>query len=190
MLGSAEQTFTSTGAKYARHWPMIEALREGRGAPQSLQVSVTNACNLACIFCSTDERELKQKWDISELIEALTMFRQIGIKTVEFSGGGDPTLYRELPEVVAYCRGAGLKMGMITNGIKLKDLPRETLDSFSWIRVSMVSLDYVRTVDLPQPWPNNTVLGMSYVVGQINYNGTDRRYNDSDLEGLKMVKEY
>lgn len=190
MPGNPEQTFTSTGSKYARNFHMIQALREGRGAPQSLQVSVTNACNLACVFCSTDERELKQKWAIGELAEAISMFREIGIKTVEFSGGGDPTLYKELPEIVACCRSLGLKMGMITNGIKLKDLPRETLESLSWVRVSMVSLDYVKTVELPQPWPKDTMLGMSYVVGQIDYNGTSRRYNDSDLHGLSLVKEY
>ena len=187
---NAEQAYTSTGLKYARHFGMIDALREGRGAPQSLQVSPTNRCNLRCVFCSVDERDLKLEWDLADLIEAIQMFRGLGIKTVEFSGGGDPTMYPHLPEIVSFCQGAGLQLGMITNGLKLKDVPRGTLEAFTWIRVSMVTLDYYDTLELPQPWPDNVTLGMSYGLSQINYTGGDRRANASDYEGLRRAREY
>src|SRR5262249_36705183 len=88
--------------------------------------------------------------------------------TVEFSGGGDPTMYAPLPEIVAEARGLGYQLGMITNGLKLKDLPRETLSAFAWIRVSIVTLDYYDTLELPA-WPSDTTLGMSYVLSQIDY---------------------
>src|SRR3990170_2356350 len=74
MLAGPEQAYTSTGLKYARHFGMIEALREGRGEPHSLQVSPTNRCNLRCVFCSVDERDLKLEWNVDELAEAIAEF--------------------------------------------------------------------------------------------------------------------
>ena len=64
-------TYTSTGAKYIRHPEMIESLRNGIGRPQSLQIALTNRCNLKCVFCSVAERELKQQWDYTELRKAI-----------------------------------------------------------------------------------------------------------------------
>lgn len=186
----AERNYTSTGDKYSRHYGMIQALREGHGQPHSLQVSPTNRCNLRCVFCSVDNRDLKLEWDLADLIEAIESFRGLGVKTVEFSGGGDPTVYPHLPEIVEFCRAAGLQLGMITNGLKLKDVPRGTLEAFTWIRVSMVTLDYYETLELPDPWPANVTLGMSYVLSQINYTGGDRRANADDYEGLRRAREY
>jgi len=182
--------FTSTGKKYARHPDMIQAIRDGKGRPVSLQVSPTNKCQIRCQFCSIDERDLSLEWELEALKEMITIFYKLGIKTVEFSGGGDPTAYKKLPEIIAFCKGLDLKLGLITNGIILDRLPRETLESFVWIRISMVTLDYRGSIKIPQPWPKNTVLGMSYVVGQIDYTGEGRKYTKNDYEGLLKVREY
>lgn len=72
---------------------MINSLRHGIGRPQSLQVALTNRCQLRCVFCSVAERELKQEWDYEELLKAIDDFIDCGIKTIEFSGGGEPTLH-------------------------------------------------------------------------------------------------
>jgi len=184
------ETFTSTGRKYLHQPQMIEGIRRGIPSPVSLQVSPTNKCQLRCVFCSVDKRDLSLEWEPEDLKSMILKFRSLGIKTVEFSGGGDPTAYKPLPQIVAYCKIIGLQIGMITNGVALDRLPRETLEAFSWIRISMVTLDYHESVKIPQPWPENTVLGMSYVVGQINYTGTDRPFSQSDYDGLKKVADY
>src|SRR3989442_1613057 len=160
--------FTSTGIKYFRHPQMVQGLRHGRPGPQSIQVSPTNVCNLRCVFCSVDERDRKLVWRPGELVEALTAFRRLGAGTVEFSGGGDPTMYEALPDVVTHVQRLGFKLGMITNGLRLRELPPATLKAFTWIRVSIVTLDYYDTLELPQ-WPLETTLGMSYVLSQIDY---------------------
>ena len=116
--------FTSTGGKYLHHPEMIDGLKNGNPRPVSLQVSPTNRCNIRCQFCSVDERTLSLEWDVEDLKQAIFKFVTLGIKTVEFSGGGDPTLFKHLPELVSFCKKFGLKLGMITNGILLKDLPR------------------------------------------------------------------
>ena len=184
------EIFTSTGIKYLRQPDMVKGIRSGVPRPVSLQVSPTNQCQLRCVFCSVDERDLSLEWELEDLKKLVRKFYDLGIKTVEFSGGGDPTAYKSLPQIVEFCKSLGLKIGMITNGVALDRLPRETLESFAWIRISMVTLDYHETIKIPQPWPENTVLGMSYVVGQIDYTGTPRKFTKSDDQGLRKVADY
>lgn len=181
--------YTSTGGKYSRHPDMINALRNGVGRPQSLQVALTNRCNLKCVFCSVSERNLKQEWDYEELLKAIDAFIDCGIKTIEFSGGGDPTLHPDFWGFVLHARRKGLKMGLITNGLRLKDFQHDDLALFDWIRISMVALDYQETIELPDKFPDNVTIGMSYVVGQKEYQGR-RTYWQSDFEQLMKIKEY
>jgi len=180
--------FTSTGAKYIHHPQMIESLRNGIGRPQSLQVALSNKCNLKCVFCSVAERELKQEWDYLELCKAIDSFMSVGIKTIEFSGGGEPTLYPDFRHIVSSCYSRGLKIGLITNGLKLKDY-QEILPFFDWIRISMVALDYQETIDFPDRFPDNVTIGMSYVVGQKEYQGK-RTYWESDYGQLMKIRQY
>lgn len=184
--------YTSTGSKYSHHPDMINALRNGVGRPQSLQVALTNRCNLKCVFCSVAERELKQEWDYEELLKAIDAFIACGIKTIEFSGGGEPTLFPHFDDLVRECNGRGLKLGLITNGIKLKELSAPylpVLHYFDWIRISMVALDYQETIELPDKFPDNVTIGMSYVVGQKEYQGR-RTHWQNDFEQLKKIGEY
>ena len=181
--------YTSTGSKYHRAYTVFESLRQGIGRPQSLQVALTNRCNLKCVFCSVAERELKQEWDYEELIKAIDSFISVGIKTIEFSGGGEPTLYPRFDELIQEVHGRGLKIGLITNGIRLKYLKEITLYYFDWIRISMVALDYQETIDLPDKFPDNVTIGMSYVVGQKEYQGK-RIHWESDYKQLMKIAEY
>lgn len=78
------------------------------------------------------------------------------------TGGGDPTMYAKINELILACVGMGLKVGFITNGILLKkNLLDTSLDMLHWVRVSMNCLDYVESVDLPEL---KGTLGFSYVM--------------------------
>lgn len=181
--------YTSTGKKYFRHPEMFNALRNGIGRPESLQVSLTNRCNLSCIFCSVAERELKQQWDYYDSCKAIQKFMRVGIRTVEFSGGGEPTLHPDFNAITHFAKGLGLKLGLITNGLRLKYIPEHVLKCYDWIRISMVALDYQETIELPDKFPDNVTIGMSYVVGQKEYQGKRICWNN-DLEQLKKIGEY
>lgn len=159
-----QDIYTSTGLKYIRHTEMINGLRSGFARPQSLQISLTNKCNLNCSFCSVDGRDRHLEWDVETLKDAIFSFIKCGIGTVELTGAGEPTLYPYLDDIVTYCKKFDLKLGLITNGIRLKDVPRETREKFTWIRVSLTTLDYIDKLELPDL--TIPVLGFSYIVGQ------------------------
>ena len=182
-----ESIYTSTGIKYHRAYQVFESLRHGIGRPQSLQVSLTNRCNLSCVFCSVAERKLKQEWNLINLYCAIKAFTRIGIKTIEFSGGGEPLLYPNFDDIIMFSKARGFSIGLITNGLLLKNHD-SILQLFDWIRISMVALDYQDEVELPESFPSYVTLGMSYIVGQKVYGNDHRRYKEIDV--LNKIKEY
>jgi MoaA/NifB/PqqE/SkfB family radical SAM enzyme len=58
---------------------------------------------------------------------------------MEFTGGGEPTLHPNLDEIIEYAYNKGLKMGICTNGSKLKKI--KNWHMISWVRLGMYSWD-------------------------------------------------
>jgi MoaA/NifB/PqqE/SkfB family radical SAM enzyme len=81
-------------------------------------VRVTRACNARCSFClappdghhpPTEALQRRIDWLFDH-----------GMRVVHFCGG-EPTLHRGLPELLAHARARGGKMRMTTNGIVMPD---------------------------------------------------------------------
>lgn len=157
--------------------------------PISLQVAPTDKCNLKCSFCSVKNRA-GDELDYDVLITTIGKLIEYGIKTIEFTGGGDPTLYPYINEVVEYCYKKKLGIGLITNGVALVGkIPQRTLDMFDWVRISLNSLDYVNDIEIPvfRKIDKNTTLGFSYV---INENSVDMVFDKIKGKLDKYGAEY
>ena len=155
-------TFTSTGMKLIHHPGVIRNLFHGRASPISLQVAPTSRCNLKCVFCSNANRTKHEDIDYEKLIFLLEDLKSLGLKSVEWTGGGDATVYAMINEVIQIARMKGLEQGMITNGVQLREKLRlHTLKALRWMRISVNALEYVPKLDIPD-LPNGT-LGFSYV---------------------------
>jgi len=159
------KTFTSTGIKLLHHPEVIQRLINFQEAtPISIQIAPTSKCNLNCVFCSNVNRDKHEALDLEALLGCIHQLRGRGAKTVEWTGGGDPTQYGPINEAIRYCNSQGLQQGMITNGVELKkSLSMENLDSLTWLRISMNCLDYVKDIDIPEI-PGT--LGFSYVMNE------------------------
>lgn len=176
-------TFTSTGAKFFYHQEAMAKLRNGQGQPIVTHVMLTDVCNHTCAFCSVQARA-GDSLPISVVITYLQTLKKYGLRAVILSGGGNPILYRcketnlSFAAVVNAIRGMGLEIGLITNGMKMRQfpggrrswatVPPSILDKFTWIRISMAGLDHKeRKVDVPDIDPDKTALGFSYVAHDI-----------------------
>lgn len=107
--------------------------------PISVELSLTNKCNLRCVWCSDQDLRSRQGFS-SELTrdELNTLFGELktgGTRGVVIEGGGEPTMHPEFEEVIADLAKAGLPAGLITNGTQ--PLSPETCARFDWIRVSL-----------------------------------------------------
>ena len=65
-----------------------------------LRVSLTNRCQLACTYCTLQDEPstVLQPGEVERLIEVCA--RRLGFRKIRLTGG-EPTLRRDLPDVVA-----------------------------------------------------------------------------------------
>ena len=175
-------TYTSTGMKILAHEDALYNIYEHKmGTPVTIQIAPTSKCNLNCSFCSNSKREKDESLDINDLLPFLRSLMRYGLKAIEISGGGDPTCYDRINTLIGSAFEMGLEVGLITNGILLKDrIQLDILDLVNWVRVSMNCLDYVDEIELPKI---KGVLGYSYVH---NDNTTSETYDRID----KYVSKY
>jgi hypothetical protein len=188
-----DTSFTSTGAKLFHHQEAMQALRDGKGMPISCWVAPTDVCNAKCSFCSVGER-VGDVLRFSQIEEFLGQLVPLGLKSVTFSGGGNPLIYRcketgkGINDLIELAHDHfGLEVAMITNGMPLigypkivredgsvatvrfswKNLKPENLDKLTWCRISMAGLDHnhkEQEVYVPDFDPTKTALGFSWIM--------------------------
>lgn len=156
-------TYTSTGWKLLSHPEVTKKIIDSKkGTPVSLQIAPTSKCNLSCSFCSNRNREKHEELSLSTVMNVINQLRWFGLKAIEISGGGDPTCWNSLNALVLEVSKMGIEIGLITNGIKLKEvLSPQALELLKWVRISMNCLDYVDDIELPEI---KGTLGFSYVI--------------------------
>jgi len=169
--------YTSTGMKLAHHPEVIMMLQNKRVAPISLQMAPTSKCNLNCEFCSNVNRDKTESLEFKDVLELIYRLKALGLKTVEWTGGGDPTCWDSLEGAVDYCEMLGLEQGLITNGLNLHKYSESFFNRLMWVRISMNCLDYVNDIEIPEM--PHTVLGFSYVMN-----------NRTTTDILEKIKEY
>lgn len=96
-------------------------------AVEYLRLSLTDRCNLNCLYCTPREKASVLRHDEllrhEELARAAAAFVRCGVKKVRLTGG-EPLLRKNIVGLVALLRAVpGLKeLAMTTNGVGLKEL--------------------------------------------------------------------
>ena len=88
-------------------------------APRVIFIEATNRCNLLCETCPRTyfEREPLKSLSLAEFIQIAEQFPEM--RQVELHGIGEPLLNRELPEIIRYLKGRGVKVVTNSNGTLL-----------------------------------------------------------------------
>lgn len=179
MKNKLSSSFTSDGSKFFFHQEVMSKLRQGKGQVITSHLIISDICNHSCSFCSVLTR-VGDTLPFNVIEQYLDKIIPLGLKSVIISGGGNPILYKcketkkNFDDVVNMVHSKGLEIGLITNGVKMKEYPDgrkswitvkpETLDKCTWIRISMAGLDHEeKEVYVPDVDPSKTTLGFSYV---------------------------
>ena len=90
--------------------------------PLSLLCELTYRCNLQCPYCCNplNLESYREELDTQMWMRVLNEAAQIGVVQAHFSGG-EPTLRRDLLDLIEHARKAGLYTNLITQGTFLKD---------------------------------------------------------------------
>jgi len=177
-MDDKEKLYTSTQVKLLHNLDRLQEMQRGVFRPISVQLAPTDICNLNCSFCSVKNRE-GNELTLKQCIQILTNFRILGAKTVEFTGGGDPTMYKHINEIITCAYDMGYDIGLITNGVKLNNISPVNLAKLTWLRISLNCLDYVEDIDIKIPV--NVTLGFSYVISEL--------FNEEKLEKIAYYYE-
>lgn len=111
-----------------------------------LRISVTDVCNLRCVYCMPEDMTFRPGPALlqdDELIRLIRLFAEIGFEKIRFTGG-EPTLRTNITGLVkaaAETPGIG-KVAMTTNGILLDHLARPLREAgLAQVNVSLDTLD-------------------------------------------------
>ena len=163
--------FTSTGEKLLCWLDTLSIMQKTHlPTPINLQISPTNKCNLNCSFCSVANRDKKLEIPFHHLLAFVqNMCTMNTLKAVEITGGGEPTLYPQIEQLIQWLDSQGFSIGLITNGLELTDnIERKYLDLLSWIRISTNTLQDRGRIQIPRfKKGKGPLLGFSYVYSEI-----------------------
>ncbi len=176
---SKESIYTSTGEKLLKHLDAMKKFQKDHlGTPIVMHIMPTSVCNLKCKFCSVKDRKVHEILDLEKIIKpAIDELSKRGLKAVILSGGGEPMLYPKFSELVEYLSSKKLQIGLITNGTRFKYFNKALFEKFTWIRISINSLEYIERIDLPKL--KKPTVGFSYIVTE-----------DTNQEILDKIKKY
>ncbi|MBV2154892.1 GTP 3',8-cyclase MoaA [Kitasatospora sp. SUK 42] len=105
--------------------PLIDTFGRVGG---DLRISVIDKCNLRCTYCMPAEGlpwlEKEELLTVDEIDRLARLFHSLGVRDFKITGG-EPTVRRELPEIVArVCALEGVDVSITTNGLLLDRLAR------------------------------------------------------------------
>ena len=125
-------------------------LRDGFGrVHDNLRISVTDRCNLRCVYCMPEEvtfLDRQQLLRFEEIEQFVRLAVPLGLTKVRLTGG-EPLLRRDLPRLVALLSAIpGLRdLGLTTNALLLAPVAQSLFDAgLRRINISLDTLDEQR----------------------------------------------
>lgn len=112
-------------------------LTEGSAIPIQIELNATNVCNLSCKWCISDYSHKKESLDTVKLKKFLAEFKEMGGKSISWTGGGEPTCHKDIKELIEFAASIGLKQGMMTNGVFNPQLAETIGNNLDWVRISL-----------------------------------------------------
>lgn len=118
--------------------------------PIHIRIKPTNVCNHNCRYCSyrADNLQLGQDMCLRDqipeekMMEILDDVIDMGVKSITFSGGGEPFCYPHLLKAVKRLSKSPVKFASLTNGSRLEgELAEIFAHHGTWLRISIDGWD-------------------------------------------------
>ena len=153
-------TYIAPQSKLMQHIDRLVQIRQGaRPAPVNVEIDLSNRCSLGCEWCHfayTHTRgPLKGKrakpagavpggdlMDTGLALRIVDELAQAGVRSIVWTGGGEPTLHPDFDLIVSHAAAIGVEQGIYTNGTLISDERAELLkESMAWVYVSLDAAD-------------------------------------------------
>jgi MoaA/NifB/PqqE/SkfB family radical SAM enzyme len=89
----------------------------------------------------------------AKALEILDDCAAVGVKAIEFTGGGEPTVHPDHRLIIARAQALGLETGLVTNGVLLRDDP--CFHALDWLRISLDAgkAETYQNIRASKAWP-------------------------------------
>ncbi|MFA6106346.1 MAG: radical SAM protein [Patescibacteria group bacterium] len=101
--------------------------------PILIEIAPTGYCNANCPWCFFENQKTAEKIDPAVMLKTIDELAKNGVKAINWTGGGEPTLHPQFAEFVRRAADCGIEQGLFTNGYL--EIPEQ--EKFSWIRISL-----------------------------------------------------
>lgn len=133
------------GAKLVRSKRFAEYLNGKFIAPINVEFSPSGKCNAKCNWCFYRQKSgaipgLDRKlFKINRMEGLIEELAGLGVKSISWTGGGEPTLHPDFSKFTEWVNWTGLEQGLFTNAL---DKIKYDASLFEWIRVSKTNQDW------------------------------------------------
>jgi len=177
-----------------------EALETGWTLPITCEIDPSNNCMLNCKFCMYAEylKVSNHNLDFDVYLNLINHLREIGTKSVTFTGGGEPLMHPQFNSMSKLAHLFGMQIGLVTNGVLLNKVDTE---NFLFIRVSLDASNpqmyhalkgknlFDRVLrNIGKLVESGRTVGISYVVCEENKDGIEDMILLGERLGVKYVQ--
>jgi MoaA/NifB/PqqE/SkfB family radical SAM enzyme len=181
--------------KIIHHLDKLQDLKRSvQPNPVQVHLIPSNRCNQNCTFCAYRMPESLSSQNFNpidiipteKLLEIIDSCNRLGIKAIQYTGGGEPLIHPGIKEAFKKTLSYGMEIGLVSNGQALDDELIEVLADVSWVRFSIDSANsgtysllrrtkasvfdkVVENIGKLASKKRGTVLGIGFVVSRENY---------------------
>jgi radical SAM protein with 4Fe4S-binding SPASM domain len=135
--------------KVLAHADMLRKFVRGEQIrPVHMRIGIMGACNMRCNFCNFHSPNEENFYDLFSFKDAISTEKSITLlrefaelegRAVTFCGSGECTIHPGYADICYAAKDAGLRIGLITNGSRLR---REKIgncvsETHTWVRVGL-----------------------------------------------------
>ena len=171
--------------------------------PIAVEFHWCTTCNYNCVHCSYAQRRKKYSVLSQEIVEQTVKdLIDMKVKAVYFSGGGEPTTYKNWDKYAQEFLDNNIETALITNSVPIQENQYKLLKKFNYIAVSVYSTDeaeykqitgsnnFEKQFALPSKLNSkneNVIVGARCVINNINYKNIINTYKKAIEEGFDYI---
>ena len=176
---------------------IIKLIKNEPTSPINLEINLTNICNQRCIWCTYDYLHSNScSLGDNEVENLLRDANKLKIKSITWTGGGEPTIHKSFNRFALQAASYGIKQGLNTNCLLLEnDIIDIICNNFTYIRISLdaaspgtyeqchgikgekwnkVINNIKDLVEQKQKLKSNVTVGISFLISEKNYHEIEK----------------
>lgn len=136
--------------KVLNHWSTMNAILSGWNPPPvSCEIDLSNRCNHRCIWCMYKDfkKERNVMMPTKTVMTLIDDLSEAGVKSVTFTGGGEPLTSPDVIPVLYKAKNSGLEVGLVTNGgLMNHKISKTIIKTCNFVRISLdAAIEYTHS---------------------------------------------